>query len=98
MPRENAYQPGLIERIELRWPGCMVIKLDSGYMQGIPDLLILFGRRWAILEVKKSAKADAEPNQPYYVDLFNKMSFSAFIYPENEVEVLDALGRSFEHC
>ena len=96
--RENKYQAGLKKKIKAMFPGCLVTKLDPNDIQGIPDLLILYGEHWAILEVKKS-EADARhprPNQRYYVDLLNRMSFSSFIYPENEEEVLDELFRSFK--
>lgn len=85
---ENAYQARLIKEIERRIPGCVILKNDSGYRQGVPDLLILFGPRWAMLEVKKSAKEKPEPNQTYYVELFDSMSFASFVYPENEEQVL----------
>ena len=77
------------------FPGCLVLKNDPNYIQGIPDLTILWNNRWATLEVKKSAKATHQPNQDYYVGLMNQMSFSSFIYPENKEEVLDELQQSF---
>ena len=55
--------------------GCIVMKLDANYIQGIPDLLILFKDKWAVLECKKFSKAAHRPNQDYYVDILNKMSF-----------------------
>lgn len=72
------------------------MKNDPGYMQGIPDLLILYNDRWATLECKKSTNAKKQPNQKYYVDKMNEMSFSRFICPENEEEVLNDLQRSFQ--
>ena len=72
------------------------MKNDPGYMQGIPDLLILYNDRWATLECKKSINAKKQPNQKYYVDKMNEMSFSRFICPENEEEVLNDLQRSFQ--
>lgn len=92
--RESEYQAQLIERIGNLLPDCIVLKNDSAYLQGVPDLLVLFNDRWATLEVKTSARAPLQPNQDYYVELMDRMSFSAFIYPENEAEVLDALQRS----
>lgn len=94
--RESTYQAGLITRITARFPGCLVLKNDTSYLQGIPDLTVFFGPMWAMLEVKASADAPVQPNQPYYVELCNGMSFSAFIFPENEREVLDALQLAFE--
>lgn len=92
---ENDYQAGLITRLYARFPGCQVLKNDPGYIQGIPDLTIFFGPCWATLEVKASATAAERPNQAYYVERMNDMSFSAFIYPENEEEVLVALQEAF---
>lgn len=91
---ENKYQAKLIKRIRSLLPGCIVVKNDPTYIQGIPDLIVLYGERWAALEVKASAKARHRPNQDYYIDALGEMSFANFIYPENEEEVLDALQRS----
>lgn len=77
------------------FPGCVVLKNDPNYLQGIPDLTIFYKDRWATLEVKKSANAPAQPNQRYYVDMMDYMSFSRFIYPENKEEVLHELQQSF---
>lgn len=93
---ESGFQDRLIKKIENRFPGCMIMKLDSSYIQGIPDLLILFGDKWAVLECKKHASARRQPNQEYYVDLMNKMSFARFVSPENEEEVLYELQQAFE--
>lgn len=92
---ESKFQSGLIKEIKDRFPECIVMKNDSNYIQGIPDLLILSGDKWASLECKKSAKAKHRPNQDYYVEKMNGMSFSAFVYPENKEEVLNELGRTF---
>lgn len=93
---ERDYQAGLIKRIKDRLPGSLILKNDSSYQQGIPDLTIFHGDFWAVLEVKRSADEDPEPNQPYFVELMDGMSFAAFIYPENEEEVLDALQHASE--
>ena len=98
MKKESRFQSGLIEELELRFPGCLVLKTDPTYIQGIPDLLILYRDRWAALEVKRSEKEmrDPRPNQPYYVDRLNCMSFASFIYPENKEEVLNEMERSLQ--
>lgn len=88
---ENKYQAGLIKRIKKRFPQAFVVKNDPGYIQGILDLTIYFPGFWGMLEVKDSLTSKHRPNQDYYVDFFNKMSFARFICPENEEEVLDEL-------
>lgn len=93
---EGKYQAGLIKRIRSRFPGCVIIKNDTGYMQGIPDLLVLCRDRWAVLEVKDHEDAPLRPNQDYYVRILNEMSFAAFIYPSNEEDVLRELERAFK--
>lgn len=93
---ESGFQDGLIKDLKNLFPGCMIMKLDSSYIQGIPDLLVLYKDKWATLECKKHANARRQPNQPYYVDKMNKMSFSSFIYPENKEEVLYDLQQAFK--
>lgn len=76
------------------FPGCIVMKNDSSYIQGIPDLTILYNNKWAVLECKKSENAKRQPNQQHYISKMNKMSFAAFICPENEEEVLNELQQA----
>lgn len=93
---ESKFQAGLIKELKKIFPGCIVMKNDSSYIQGIPDLLVLYKNRWASLEVKKNASAAKRPNQEYYVGLMNKMSFARFICPENKEEVLSDLRKAFK--
>jgi hypothetical protein len=92
---ENKFQANLIKELKKLFPGCIVMKNDSSYIQGIPDLLILFQDKWASLEVKKNASASKRPNQEYYVGMMDKMSFSRFICPENKDEILNELANKF---
>lgn len=92
---ESKFQSKLIRRIKDEFPGCIVLKNDPTYLQGIPDLTIFYENIWAALEVKKSAKASHQPNQDYYVDKMNQMSYAAFIFPENEDEVMAELQNHF---
>jgi hypothetical protein len=96
MPSERVYQAGLVKRLKVLFPGCLILKNDSSYMQGVPDLLILFGDRWAMLEAKANEDAPTQPNQPYYVEMLNRMSFAAFICPSNEQDVIRALQQALE--
>ena len=93
---ENKFQSNLIKEIKEMFPGCIVMKNDSSYIQGIPDLLVLYNNKWASLECKKSANARKQPNQEYYVGKMNEMSFSRFICPENKEEVLHDLQSALQ--
>lgn len=92
---ENDFKTQLVRKIKKMFPGSIVTHLDPTEIQGIPDLLILYKNKWAVLEGKKDAKASKRPNQDYYVDLMNKMSFADIIYPENKDEVLQRLYKFF---
>ena len=94
MPNENVFQASLVKELKERFPGCIVLKNDANYIQGIPDLLILFNNRWAALECKKNSKASRRPNQMYYVDKMNNMSYANVIFPENREEVLDEVQKA----
>lgn len=92
---ERDFQAKLIKEIKDTFDGCIVMKNDSSYIQGIPDLLVLYKNRWASLEVKKNAKASRRPNQEYYVERMDSMSFSRFVCPENKDEVMYELHLYF---
>lgn len=95
--KESKFQSNLKKELKNMFPGCIVTKLDSGDIQGIPDLLILYKNKWATLENKRTAKAHKQPNQEYYVNKMNDMSFSKFIYPENKEKVLTDLRNYLEN-
>ena len=82
--KESKFQSNLIKKIKTMFTDCIVMKTDPNYIQGIPDILILYKNKWAALENKKSSTASHWPNQDYYVKLMNEMSFSRFICPETE--------------
>lgn len=91
---ENRFKTQLVKELKALLPGCIVLHIDPNEIQGIPDLLVLYRDRWAALEGKRSANAPHRPNQDYYVDLMNRMSYAAFIYPENKEEILSDLQRT----
>jgi hypothetical protein len=95
---ERKYQAKLKKTIMRRFPGSFIMKNDSSLTPGIPDLTVLWNGMWAMLEVKAYETAPHEPNQDWYIELFQTMSFGAFIYPENETAVLDALETKFQNC
>lgn len=94
--KESVFQAKLIREIKKRFPGAIVLKNDPNYIQGFPDLTVLYKDRWAVLEIKQSEKASHQPNQNFYILQADKMSVGRFVYPENMMEVLDDLARSFQ--
>ena len=95
MSRESTFQSELIKDLKDLFPGCMVLKNDAGYIQGIPDLLVLFNEQWAALECKRSLREPYQPNQEYYIELMDDMSFASMICPENREAVLYELQHAF---
>lgn len=93
--KESTFQANLIKKLKNRFPGCVILKNDAGYLQGFPDLTVLYKDHWAVLECKKDAEASHQPNQDYYVSMLDGMSFSRFIFPENEEDVLNDLQQTF---
>ena len=94
--KESQFQAKLIKEIRERFPGCIIMKNDPDYIQGIPDLTILYKKKWATLECKRSEDAPHQPNQDWYVERMNDISYSAFITPENKEAVLDELQHAFK--
>lgn len=92
--REGKFQHDLIQELTNMFPGCLVLKNDAGYLQGMCDLIILFKNRWAALECKRSSNEPFRPNQEHYIEQCNTMSFGRCIYPENKQEVLDELQQA----
>ncbi len=93
---EQQFQKEVIDDIKFLFPGCIVLKNDPSYIQGMPDLTVLWNNSWALLECKISEKAKHQPNQDYYIERAQEMGFGSFIFPENKVEVLYAMERSFK--
>ena len=88
MAMENRFKTKLCKRIKNEFPGSMIFHLNPTEKKGIPDLVVLHRDKWATLEGKREEKASKRLHQDYYVNKMNKMSYSSFIYPENEDEVL----------
>lgn len=94
---ESKFQKELINEVKVRFPGCVALKNDSGYIQGFPDWTILYKDRWAVLEVKRERDAAKQPNQEYYVDRLNKLGgFARFVFPENKDEILEEMETLFK--
>ena len=93
---ESDFQKELMDEIRAIYPGCVILKNDSGYIQGFPDWTIFYKDKWVVLEAKAHRKAKHQPNQDYYVEKLNEMSYSSFVYPENKEQVLRDLSDIFE--
>lgn len=94
--KESQFQAQLIKELKDLYPGCVVLKNDAGYIQGFPDLTVLYKDKWAVLECKKGKNEHHQPNQDHYVEKLNEMSYSSFIFPENKEKVLNELEQTFE--
>lgn len=92
---ERDFQAKTIKRIKEMFPGCLVLKNDANYLQGIPDTTVFYKDKWATLEFKKSKNSPYQPNQEYYIDKMDGMSFCRMICPENQEEVLHGLQQAF---
>lgn len=89
---KSGYKVKLKKKLYEIFPDCMIQDQDPNTTHtGIPDLLIIWGDRWAMLEVKAARNSAKQPLQDHYIEFYNQMSFASFIYPENESEVLHAL-------
>lgn len=88
---ESDFQQLVISEIVEMFPDVVYFKNDPNYLQGNLDWTFLNGSKWAMLEIKASRNSRKRPNQPYYVRLYNEMSYAAFVYPENKDQVLHEL-------
>lgn len=98
---ESEYQEQFLDKVRALLPKsknreCKITKNDPGYIQGIPDWSIYYGKLYVILEIKRTKNAHRQPNQAYYVNLFSRMAYSSFVYPENEQQVLMELFEYFK--
>lgn len=98
--KESLFQHNVINHLKQRYFGCIVLKNDSSYIQGIPDLIVLYEDKWAMLEVKRDEREaiksrERYPNQGYWIDELNKLSYASYIYPENELEVYQEIDKIF---
>lgn len=93
---ESRFQSEIRDEVKALFPEAIIFKTDANQIQGFPDILILYKKKWAVLECKRSSREKFRPNQEYYIDLCNSMSFARVIYPENKEEVLYELQLAFE--
>jgi hypothetical protein len=95
MTLESKFQANLIDDWNKLFPEDLILKNDANYLQGIPDILILHEDRWGMLETKRSLISSLRPNQAYYIEKLNRMSYAAFINPSNKERIFDELQRAF---
>lgn len=93
---ESKIQKKIIDEIKKMFPGCIVLKNDANYIQGFPDLTVLYKKKWALLETKQYKTASHRPNQDYYINKAKKLGFASFIFPENKEKILKALKLYFD--
>lgn len=93
MKVESQFQKNLVKEIKAMAPSgdITVLKNEASMIQGIPDLVVFYKDKYAMLEVKKSENASHRPNQDWYIKKFANEAFGYFIYPENKDKVLDAM-------
>lgn len=92
---EGRFKEEFSNELSFLFPDIVMLKNDEQMLQGVPDMLLLFEDKWAMLEFKANENSAVQPNQRYYVGLFNTMSYSTFVFPENRDEVLEELSRHF---
>jgi hypothetical protein len=92
---ESRFQAKVIRELHETFPGIIVLKNDPNYLQGFPDLTLLYHNYWSVLETKRLEDSDRQNNQEYYVKELSKWSYTNFIYPENKETVLDELQYAF---
>ena len=93
---ESKFQKDFIDEAKERNPGLSAWKKDASYIKAIQDWTLIYEDKWAVLEMKKERGAHKQPNQEYYVNKLDKMSFSRFVFPENRDEVFEDLDRFFK--
>lgn len=89
--KESQFQRKFIAELKDIFEDCVVLKNDPNYIQGMPDLVIFYKDKYAMLECKKSLKEQHQPNQDYYITKFNTMAYASFVCPENKEQVIKEL-------
>lgn len=91
MESESQFKHRLIQKVYEIDPEIIVLKNDPNYIQAIPDLIFIKGRKCLVVETKKHKDASFRPNQKYYIEKMHGIA----AYPENMKEVLDEVQRTF---
>lgn len=64
--------------------------------KGIPDRLILYKDKYALLEFKQYKNAKKQPGQETWVGHFDNLAYAAIVYPENAEKVMQDILNYFE--
>lgn len=88
---ESDFKGETLKEIRELFPGCEILHNDANFIQGIPDTLVLYQSKYAMLEWKRHANAAKQVNQDYYIDKFSDWSYASFIEPANKEAVLNEL-------
>lgn len=91
---ESKFQKEFTDALEEKFPGCLIIKGNSSYRQGLPDWLMLHQDNWAAFEIKRNKNAKRSDSQSYYVNKMNDMSYASFVDPENYREVISEVQQT----
>ena len=92
---ESTFQAKFKKSLFKSYPGCFVLRLDPELNPpGTPDLLFLYKRFWAALEMKRQSSSRHQPNQDYYIEMMNASSYASFVSINNYKEVLNDLEQS----
>lgn len=93
---ESEFKRKFKNMLEQSYPGCVLVDINPEQFRSFPDLLFLYDKFWATFEMKRTVGSAVRPNQPYWVEKLDNMSFSRFVEPGTAKEVLDDLARAIQ--
>lgn len=100
---ERTFKKRFREKLIAMKPDIEIFEPNPTQRRSSPDMLLFDGipdeenpiQVWAALEFKASKNSSHRPNQDYRVSRLSKKGYASFVYPENEMEVLDELEKLF---
>ena len=94
---EATFRTKWLNKFKKLSPDIFIEFADPKRKNGIPDVIIFYKKKYARLETKRSKNASKRLHQQYYIDYFNSQGiYAAFLTPENQEEVYNALRRYFK--
>ena len=97
MRRETKFKKMFKKKLKRLYPECIIVEADPTYFWSVPDVYFFLGSFWAALEFKRTEGSSRRPNQEYWVEVLDKMSFARFVYPGVEEEVLSELEAAIQN-